>query len=83
MVPPSLSSLAAATSYSKVSVRHDRTPRHFGPEIKGAISNRNVVPTAGLNDSTGIDSNNAFSMHTSLRLTIKLGPDRLFEEPLK
>lgn len=34
-------------------------------------------------DGTVIGDDDAFSARTSLRLTIKLGPDRLFEEPLK
>lgn len=37
----------------------------------------------GPNDGTSIDDDDAFSAMTSLRLTIKLGPDSLFEEPLK
>jgi len=71
MVSSPLSSLTAATSYSKVTVLHDRVPRHFGPEIKGAISIRQTVLTAGFNDSISIGSNNAFSIRTSLRLTIQ------------
>ena len=39
----------------------------------------NVVVEAG----TSIGDDDAFAMRTSLRLTIKLGPDSLFEEPLK
>ena len=37
----------------------------------------------GPNDGTRIGDDDAFSMRTSLRLTIKLGPDSVFEEPLK
>ena len=37
----------------------------------------------GPNDGTRIGDDDAFSARTSLRLTIKLGPDSLFEEPLK
>ena len=32
---------------------------------------------------TVINDDDAFSMRTSLRLTIKLGPDSVFEEPMK
>ncbi len=38
---------------------------------------------AGGQRGTVINDDDAFSMRTSLRLTIKLGPDSLFEEPLK
>ncbi len=50
---------------------HDRVPRHFGLEIKEAICIRQAVLAAGFNDSISIGSNNAFSIRTSLRLTIQ------------
>ena len=38
---------------------------------------------AGGQVGTVIGDDDAFSMRTSLRLTIKLGPDSVFEEPMK
>lgn len=42
-----------------------------------------VIAGGGGQVGTRIGSDDAFSARTSLRLTIKLGPDSLFEEPLK
>lgn len=39
--------------------------------------------TAGRTNGTSIGDDDAFSARTMLRLTIKLGPDSVFEEPLK
>ncbi len=42
-----------------------------------------LILTPGRTVGTSIGSDDAFSARTSLRLTIKLGPDSVFEEPMK
>lgn len=53
----------------------------YVPEMKY----NNTINTAlfGPNVGTSIGDSDAYAMRTSLRLTIKLGPDSVFEEPLK
>ena len=52
--------------------------RYNDVDVQGAGNN-----FTGPNNGTRIGDDDAFSMRTSLRLTIKLGPDSVFEEPLK
>lgn len=56
----------------------------FVPDMRYNDVNTNPNPlTTGPNNGTHIGSDDAFSMRTSLRLTVKLGPDSVFEGPLK
>lgn len=70
---------------AKLSLRSEYEYYSYVPEM--AYNQVDLAPggNAGVGGQAGTDikDDDAFSMRTSLRLTIKLGPDSVFEEPLK
>jgi len=55
----------------------------YVPEMNYNDTSQGGATLTGPIVGTSIGDDDAFSARTSLRLTIKLGPDSLFEEPLK
>jgi len=64
-----------------LSLRSDYEYYSYVPDMKYNENGGAVV--IGPRNGTSIGSDGAFSARTMLRLTIKLGPDSVFEEPLK